>query len=187
MNQKWYQKDWFLWVCLILFAPVGIFLLWKNKIYSKNATIVLTVVFCIWFIFAIGHGQVNKKTEQVAQQTQQEVKQDQPKQKETPKQEDNKADYQLVSTKEGQGYNSFYIIVPSIDKDSMASIVKEFKSKYHQKTLKDGFQIGFFLKDNETDAKNQDFSTAKAMYHANYNNGLSELYINDTDETIEIK
>jgi hypothetical protein len=69
----------------------------------------------------------------------------------------------------------------------MVNIVQEFKNKYSKKVLKDGFQIGFFLKDNEADAKNQDFSTAKAMYHANYNNGLSELHINDTDETIEIK
>ena len=36
MNQKFYEKDWFLWASLILFAPVGIFLLWKNKKFNKN-------------------------------------------------------------------------------------------------------------------------------------------------------
>jgi hypothetical protein len=187
MNQKWYQKDWFLWACLILFAPVGIFLLWKNKRYSKNTTIALTVIFSILFIIALTHGKTNKPTEQIAATSQQqEVKQEEPKKEETPKQEA-KVDYKLISTLDGQGYKSFYVVIPSIDKDSMISIIKEFKEKYPQKTLKDGFQIGFFLKDNEADAKNQDFSTAKAMYHENYNNGLSELHINATDETIEVK
>ncbi|MDR3595076.1 hypothetical protein [Clostridium sp.] len=88
MNQKFHEKDWFLWVCLIFFAPVGIFLLWKNKRYSKNATIILTVVFAIWFVGALAQGGKNKPVEQTTASTQQEVKQaDTPAKKEAPKKE----------------------------------------------------------------------------------------------------
>lgn len=289
MNQKFYEKDWFLWVSLIFFAPVGIFLLWKNKKFNKNVTIALTAIFSIWFIIALSHGGKNEspqetttankqiesptKTDEVKKDTQ--TKSNKPsndellknisvsfdyqdvidgkkkvvmtvtnntdyvfdgtvmatfqddtgsvagtdglmekkiannsettvilwgKEKATsadykvngsfsePKQDaQTKNDYELVSTLKGQDYNSFYVVVQKIDKDSLVNIVKEFRSKYTKDTLASGFQIGFFLPDNKSDATNQDFSTTKAMYHENYNNGLSELYLQDTDEKIEVK
>jgi len=192
MNQKFYEKDWFLWATLIFFAPVGIFLLWKNKKFNKNMTIILTAIFGIWFIIALANGGKTKEPQETAVANAQETKQvEAPIKREEPKkevqQEEKNVEYDLVSTKKGQGYNSFYIVVQNIDKDSLKSIIKEFKSKYPQKALASGFQIGFFLSDNKSDATNQDFTTSKAMYHENYNNGLSELYIKDTDETIEVK
>jgi hypothetical protein len=33
----------------------------------------------------------------------------------------------------------------------------------------------------------KELEKAKAMYHKNYNNGFSELYMNDTDEKIEVR
>ena len=55
-KSKFYAKKWFMWVMLILFAPVGIFLMWKfHPEMKKNTKIILTIVFAILFlIIAIG-------------------------------------------------------------------------------------------------------------------------------------
>ncbi len=49
---KFYEQQWFMWVMLIFFAPVGIFFMWKfNDKMKKNTKIILSVVF--GFIFLI--------------------------------------------------------------------------------------------------------------------------------------
>jgi len=46
MNEKkFYQKVWFMWICLIFYAPVGIFLLWKYHGYNKKLKVISSVVF----------------------------------------------------------------------------------------------------------------------------------------------
>ena len=50
-KKKFYQKKWFLWLCLILFPPVGIILLWTvHKTMKKKTKVILSVVFALWFI-----------------------------------------------------------------------------------------------------------------------------------------
>lgn len=50
-SSKFYTKAWFMWVMLIIFAPVGIFLMWKfHPEMKKNTKIILTVVFAILFL-----------------------------------------------------------------------------------------------------------------------------------------
>lgn len=51
-NKKFYQKQWFMWVMLVLFPPVGIFLLWYfNKTFKRDAKIILTICFgMFWFM-----------------------------------------------------------------------------------------------------------------------------------------
>lgn len=49
-NKKIYQKAWFMWLMLVLFFPVGIFLLCKYSDYSKNTKAIiacLSVLLCI--------------------------------------------------------------------------------------------------------------------------------------------
>lgn len=54
-KQKFYNKPWFMWLMLIFFAPVGIFLMYKNKKFTSKVRGVLTGVFAVWFlIIAIG-------------------------------------------------------------------------------------------------------------------------------------
>ena len=48
-NRRFYQKAWFMWVFLIIFPPVGIFLLWKHKIFKKPTRFVLTTVGVLYF------------------------------------------------------------------------------------------------------------------------------------------
>lgn len=53
-KKKFYQKGWFLWLCLIVFPPVGIILLWACHKEKKTITkIILTVIFALWFIIFI--------------------------------------------------------------------------------------------------------------------------------------
>lgn len=55
MNKKIYQENWFIILTLILFFPVGIFLMWKYadwKIIYK-ISIVIIIVLCSIFIFFI--------------------------------------------------------------------------------------------------------------------------------------
>ena len=50
-NPKFYTQTWFMWGMLIVFAPIGIFLMWKfHPEMKKNLKIILTVVFAILFI-----------------------------------------------------------------------------------------------------------------------------------------
>ncbi|KNY29893.1 thermonuclease family protein [Pseudobacteroides cellulosolvens] len=50
---RFYNKSWFMWAMLILFAPLGAYLLWKNKRYTLTARLILTFVFSSIFLFAI--------------------------------------------------------------------------------------------------------------------------------------
>lgn len=47
---KFYNKSWFMWVTLIFFAPVGIFLMWKNKRFNKLGRVVLSGIFALIFM-----------------------------------------------------------------------------------------------------------------------------------------
>ena len=50
-KSKFYEQTWFMWIMLIIFAPVGIFFMWKfHPEMKKNTKIILTVVFAILFI-----------------------------------------------------------------------------------------------------------------------------------------
>jgi len=49
-KEKFYQKTWFVILMLIVFAPLGIFLMWKYKTWGKAAKIIVTVIFCFVFI-----------------------------------------------------------------------------------------------------------------------------------------
>ena len=58
-----YQKAWFLYLCLFLIPPVGIILLWiVHKDMNKTKKIILTVIFCIWTAIALVLGGGNRQT-----------------------------------------------------------------------------------------------------------------------------
>ena len=62
-SSKFYTKAWFMWVMLIIFAPVGIFLMWKfHPEMKKNTKIILTVVFAILFLAIVFGGNSDKTT-----------------------------------------------------------------------------------------------------------------------------
>lgn len=80
MNEKtrFYQKKWFLWLCLIVFPPVGLILLWTvQKAMKKKTKVILSVVFALWLIILWGSTNGGKSdiptdTEKNVPQTEQE-------------------------------------------------------------------------------------------------------------------
>ena len=51
---KFYEKDWFIVLMLIVFFPVGLFLMWKYSKWHKTAKIIISVFFAVMFIFHDG-------------------------------------------------------------------------------------------------------------------------------------
>ncbi len=49
----WYQHDWFTILLLILVPPVGIYLLWKNKLYNDRVRKFLTIFFVCYTVLWI--------------------------------------------------------------------------------------------------------------------------------------
>ena len=52
-NFPFYTKNWFVLIMLFFFAPLGIFLLWRRKKWSKALKIILTALSLYWFMFVI--------------------------------------------------------------------------------------------------------------------------------------
>ena len=50
---KFYQKNWFIYLLLLLFPPVGIVLLWIFNKHSSKFKIIVSVISVIWFAFAL--------------------------------------------------------------------------------------------------------------------------------------
>lgn len=76
-SRKFYTTEWFMWIMMLIFSPVGIYLLWKYcEKYSKNVKIIITVIFIIFFIYAINNDSqtpTNTKSSDVAVEQQQKV------------------------------------------------------------------------------------------------------------------
>lgn len=50
---QFYTKNWFILIMLFFFAPLGIFLLWRRKKWSKTLKIILTALSLYWFLFVV--------------------------------------------------------------------------------------------------------------------------------------
>lgn len=77
IKTPFYQKTWFILLMLLIFPPVGIFLLWKFGSFGKPARIALTVISVLIFFvsFVVGSNDVAEEptspapTETVAEET----------------------------------------------------------------------------------------------------------------------
>ena len=61
-----YQKNWFIWLMLFLFFPIGLFLLWKYCTYQKKAKLIITAVIVL-FVVVVSATQNNNQKAQPAQ------------------------------------------------------------------------------------------------------------------------
>ncbi|WP_100400238.1 MerC domain-containing protein [Bacillus sp. FJAT-44742] len=50
---KFYEKSWFAWVALIIFAPLGIFLMFKYGHHNKGLRIAVSVIFGLFFAIRV--------------------------------------------------------------------------------------------------------------------------------------
>ena len=48
-----FQKAWVMWICLIVFPPVGILLMWRQGRFTRVKRIVATLVATVYFVFPI--------------------------------------------------------------------------------------------------------------------------------------
>lgn len=55
---KFYEKNWFMWFAMIVFAPAGVFLMWKYKRFGKVPRAIISCVFAIWFIAIVSSCQL---------------------------------------------------------------------------------------------------------------------------------
>jgi hypothetical protein len=51
--KKWYQKDWGIFTLLILFLPVGLYILWKKSDWSSSKKITVTSCFALLFLIGL--------------------------------------------------------------------------------------------------------------------------------------
>ena len=69
-KQKFYTQKWCMWLSLILFAPIGIFLMWKFQPgIDKKVKIILTIIFLMIFLYAIGTSNVDNQINENNQST----------------------------------------------------------------------------------------------------------------------
>lgn len=52
-KNRLFQKKWFMWLGLIIFPPLGIYLLWKKHDFSTRKRNVLTLIAIVYFLFLI--------------------------------------------------------------------------------------------------------------------------------------
>ena len=52
---KIYEKNWFIILMLVVFFPVGLFLMWKNAKWHKTVKIIISVLFAAAVIFSNGN------------------------------------------------------------------------------------------------------------------------------------
>ena len=50
---SWYKKDWFIWLLLIFFTPIGLIWMWLFAKYDNKAKCIFTVIFVAFL--TIGH------------------------------------------------------------------------------------------------------------------------------------
>lgn len=73
-KNKWYQKSWAIVLFLIIFFPVGLYLMWKHSGWSKLVKIIITAFFAFILIFGSGSDDIgssailNSETQTTAQQ-----------------------------------------------------------------------------------------------------------------------
>lgn len=58
MKQKWYDKKWLVILLLVVFYPIGVYALWKNKDFSFPVKILLTAILVVYvsIMFVFGPG-----------------------------------------------------------------------------------------------------------------------------------
>lgn len=57
---KWHQKPISVILFLIFFFPVGIYLMWKNSIWTKNARIIISIVFVLLVVANLNKNSTTK-------------------------------------------------------------------------------------------------------------------------------
>lgn len=196
-KQKFYEKDWFIWITLIFVAPLGIFLMWQQDKYKKETRIALTVIFTI--LFAIVVYQITSKATIVKVTQQQKVSIGQPSEtkKYQNKQEVKKT---LVSTKvtkessqnsiDNEAKNYFQTVgtkTPQLGDDiaqaSTALLQQDYDTMqtYCNNIVKDCNDIESLKAPTQYQDLDNQLKQACELYKNTYSNLYSKIQQNDSD------
>ncbi|MDX2362172.1 MAG: hypothetical protein QNK23_15295 [Crocinitomicaceae bacterium] len=52
-EKKWYEKAEWIYILVLLFWPVGLFLLWKNKEIPKKNKLIMTGIFLVLLVIGL--------------------------------------------------------------------------------------------------------------------------------------
>lgn len=52
-EKKWYQKPEWIYVLVLLFWPVGLYLLWSNKEIPKKNKLIMTGIFLVLLVIGL--------------------------------------------------------------------------------------------------------------------------------------
>lgn len=63
MGNKFYNKNWFIILSLIFIFPLGIFLMWKNKKWTRNIRIAVSILSVLFFFIAISSPDESRSTD----------------------------------------------------------------------------------------------------------------------------
>lgn len=67
MDDKFYQKAWFIWPMIFIFWPLGLILLWMSKKYNKKIKLIVTAIFVA--VIALGIINTSKSEEKQVDST----------------------------------------------------------------------------------------------------------------------
>jgi len=95
-NKQWHQKQSITWLLIVLFFPLGLILLWKNKFYSKKVNGIITTIFLIIAISGMSSG---------SDDTQNQITADDDEPKQSQKSEDNEEAKSKTTTKNDEEKN----------------------------------------------------------------------------------
>lgn len=72
------NRKWFIIVILLLVPPIGLYFMWKNKIFSKLTRIIITIIVALFFVVVTQYDpdevRINKAHETVESNTADKIK-----------------------------------------------------------------------------------------------------------------
>jgi len=97
-DKPFHKKEWFMWLMLILIAPIGLILLWRNKKYITKTKWILTGVFTVWFII-MGIAAQPTEEEIAEKEAKEERKQQREEEKKKKKEEEKKEEEERLANR----------------------------------------------------------------------------------------
>ncbi|MEP9851496.1 VanZ family protein [Staphylococcus aureus] len=173
-NEKWYQKNWFVILTLIIFFPIGLFLMWYFKKWNKSARWIVTGVFTLLLIisfFTEDESQSENQEKNTAANNEKSEERAKPKKESKPKEEKKKelTDEQKLekNVKKEVGKKNFSDIVYN-EYDNVAIITLKDYSGFSEKSALREMQYGaanalMGVKKSKLDIDNVDIVVAMDM------------------------
>ena len=160
-SKKFYEKGWFCILMLILFFPVGLFLMWKYKIFSQTVRTIITVFIAIAFVGNVLLNSIADSGNQEAETTTQNTEKSNKVTTESQKETDNSENGQVNTVpidfeKELEVFSSNeYLYITNSDLNTysvnmegvkvyVVTQIDDIKADMIQSTLSDGYMMSSF-------------------------------------------